>query len=324
MQRLHGEHPTKAAVRVLAIDGGGIRGIVPAVVLAEIERRTGRHPSELFDVFAGTSTGSILAMGMAVPGADGNPRHSAATAADIYEEYSPRIFPRSLLPQLRGLVHGKYQADGLQDTLATMFGDARLSDALVHTLVPVYDLLRQDIDVFDTVRAANGEQDDLPMRVALRGATAAPTYFDPLLVGPPVADSRRLFVDGGLFANNPGMLAFTEVGRHHAGADVIMVSLGTGDTDDRLELKGVHDWGLAQWARPLLHLLASSNNQTVDHELHHLLGRSRYFRFQTSLAQDARMDNATPADMRRLRQLGEVLVDTQSELLDTACRQLLR
>ena len=324
MRRLHGSQPDRKAVRVLAIDGGGIRGIIPAVVLGEIERRTGRHPSELFDVFAGTSTGSILAMGLAVPADEGGPRHPAAMAADAYEEYAPRIFPRARLPQLRGLVHEKYPSAGIEATLEEMLGDARMSDALVHTLVPVYDLYRQDIHVFDTVRAGAGQQDDLLMRQVVRGATAAPTYFDPLPVESADAGGRRLLVDGGLFANNPGMLAFTEVGRHHAGADVVMVSLGTGDADGPVGIREAHDWGLAQWARPLLHMVANSAAQTTDHELMHLLGTERYFRFQTRLPEAGDLDDVTPANLRRLRRVGEQLVDTMSAELDQACELLAR
>src|SRR5579884_2763947 len=116
LARIHGREPHDQAVRVLCIDGGGIRGIIPAVVLAELERRTGRHPVELFDLFAGTSTGSILAMGMAAPGPDGRPRHRAEVTPDAYTEFAPHIFPRTRLPELRGLVQGKYSAAGLEET----------------------------------------------------------------------------------------------------------------------------------------------------------------------------------------------------------------
>lgn len=66
------------------------------------------------------------------------------------------------------------------------------------------------------------------MRHVVRGATAAPTYFDPFVVAPPISDRRRILVDGGLYANNPSMLALTQVARYYAGADVVVLSLGTG------------------------------------------------------------------------------------------------
>lgn len=105
------------SIRILSIDGGGVRGIVPAVVLGEIQRRTGRHPSELFDVIAGTSTGSLLAMSMCIPGPDGRPRYQASLAADAYEEFAPKIFPRERWMEVRGLVREKYSAAGLEKAL---------------------------------------------------------------------------------------------------------------------------------------------------------------------------------------------------------------
>src|SRR3954449_12357803 len=89
-----------AAMKVLCIDGGGIRGLIPALVLAEIERRTGRPTFELFDLIAGTSTGGILACGLTCPGEDGRPRHSAEELADLYRTEGPRIFDRSLIRRI--------------------------------------------------------------------------------------------------------------------------------------------------------------------------------------------------------------------------------
>src|SRR3954464_5298965 len=89
-----------SAMKVLSIDGGGIRGLIPALVLAEIERRTGRATAELFDLIAGTSTGGILACGLTCPGEGGRPRHSAEELAELYRTEGPRIFDRSLIRRI--------------------------------------------------------------------------------------------------------------------------------------------------------------------------------------------------------------------------------
>jgi uncharacterized protein len=78
--------------KVLSIDGGGLRGIIPAMVLAEIEERTGRPIAETFDLIAGTSTGGILALGLTMPGDGGKPRYTAKELIRIYEEQGARIF----------------------------------------------------------------------------------------------------------------------------------------------------------------------------------------------------------------------------------------
>jgi patatin-like phospholipase/acyl hydrolase len=324
LSRLHGEQPAPDSVRILTIDGGGVRGIIPAVVLGEFEKRTGHHPSELFDVIAGTSTGSLLAVSMTVPGADGRPRYQASSSADAYEEFAPKIFPREHWVQIRGLVREKYSAVGLETALRDFLGDTRFSDALVHTLVPTYDLMSQDIQVFDSVESGVNVDDDILMRHVVRGATAAPTYFDPFVIEPPISNHRRVLVDGGLYANNPSMLALTQVARHYADADVFVVSLGTGQTAAQATSDNGQEWGLAQWAKPLLHIVANGTNKVIDLELQHFLGSERYHRFQVELPEECDLDNATPENFQRLRKLAEDLVTKRSADLDRVCAHLLR
>src|SRR5918997_1460582 len=117
----------------LAIDGGGIRGLIPALVLAEIERRTGRPMADMVDLVAGTSTGGVLACGLTRPGTDGRPRFSAEELAGIYVEEGPRIFRRGLLKRIasvEGWVDERYDDDGLNTALECYLADATLSDAL--------------------------------------------------------------------------------------------------------------------------------------------------------------------------------------------------
>ena len=85
-------------MKVLAIDGGGIRGLIPALVLAEIERRTGRRIADMVDLIAGTSTGGILACALGKP----DPLPAAEIAA-LYDEEGPKIFDRSLLKKITSL-----------------------------------------------------------------------------------------------------------------------------------------------------------------------------------------------------------------------------
>src|SRR5918997_2343275 len=130
-------------MKVLSIDGGGIRGLIPAMLLAEIERRTGRPPADLFALIAGTSTGGILACGLTRPGPDGTPLYSAEELADIYVEEGPRIFRRGLLKRIfsvEGWLDERYEDDGLCAALARYLGETRLSEALTDVLVTAYDI----------------------------------------------------------------------------------------------------------------------------------------------------------------------------------------
>jgi uncharacterized protein len=330
LRQVHGPEPHPRAVRVLSIDGGGVRGLVPAMVLAEIESRTRRHLADLFDIVAGASTGAVLAAGLAVPGDKaGVPRWNAEEGVQIYRERLPEVFDRPGWSALAGsrLFREKYDEEPLEAMLYHYFGDSRLSEALTNVVVPAYDLANNDVVLFDSLEAKNDPALDLPMRVVVRGATAAPTYFEPELVGPPLAGREHLLVDGGIFANNPGVCAFMQVQRRHLGADVVMVSLGTGMMARSVSLAEVKSWGLAHWARPLFNLVMDSVSQATDHHLQSLLGDERYFRFEADLGLHGcnhRLDDASETNLAALQQAGEALIAATSAEIDRACALLDR
>ena len=126
-------------MRILAIDGGGIRGMIPAIVLAEIERRTGRRAADLFDLIAGTSTGGILACGLTRPGTDGTPTFTAADLIGLYESEGPEIFERRLLKRITsvgGLTDERYDDSGLNAALRRYLDGAVLSQTVTDTSSP--------------------------------------------------------------------------------------------------------------------------------------------------------------------------------------------
>jgi patatin-like phospholipase/acyl hydrolase len=249
-------------VKVLAIDGGGIRGLIPALVLTEIERRTGRPTGELVDLVAGTSTGAIIACALTKP--DPLP---AQRIAEIYVEDGPRIFDRSLLKRITsigGLVDERYDADGLVASLERHLGTARLVDARPPLLLTAYDIERR--------RAVFLRGDDVPMVAAAHASSAAPTYFEPVRV-----DGAAL-VDGGVYAMNPAVCAYAETG----GELELLLSLGTGEHTRPLPFDEVRGWGQLEWARPVLDVVFDGTADAVDMQLEALLG-SAYVRLQTPL-----------------------------------------
>ena len=163
-------------MRVLSIDGGGIRGIIPALVLAEIERRSQKRVFELFDLIAGTSTGGILACALCAP--DPLP---AEQLVGLYEEEGPHIFDRSVWQRIRsaeGLLDEKYSADALDRALERFLSDKRLADTKPDLLVPAYNMGEPGPYFFKS-RKAREEGEDFPLSVVARATSAAPTYFEP-------------------------------------------------------------------------------------------------------------------------------------------------
>jgi hypothetical protein len=132
----------KRPFRVLSIDGGGIRGILPAMVLSDLERRTGRPIIDLFDMIVGTSSGGLIALGLSCPGEGGKPRHTARDVLRLYEVEGKRVFSRSVWHKIRAvgnLADEKYPASGVEGVLEDYFGEARLKDALCDVVVPAYE-----------------------------------------------------------------------------------------------------------------------------------------------------------------------------------------
>jgi patatin-like phospholipase/acyl hydrolase len=303
-------------VRILSIDGGGIRGIIPALVLAEVEARTGRRIAELFDLVAGTSTGGILACALTVPGA--RPAHELV---ELYRTEGPRIFHRSLVRRVEtadGLLDEKYDDAALRAALADYLGTARLSDATTRVLATAYDLEGRAPYFFKSWRADR----DAPMVEVARATAAAPTYFEPIGV-----DGLAL-VDGGVFATNPAMCAYAEAARlaQEAGArvDVRLLSLGTGRLTRPMHLADAHGWGLVEWVRPLIDVVFDGVADTVDYQLQHILGEGAYTRLQTDLdqASDA-LDDASPANLARLEREAAELIAARSAELDAVCAELV-
>src|SRR5581483_7166047 len=257
-------------LRVLALDGGGIRGIIPATVLAEIERRTGKRIAEMFDLIAGTSTGGILALGLATPdpATPTKPRHTADELVALYAEKGGAIFNRSLghrLLTLFGLLGSKYAVRGLDRTLRTYFGDSRLKDAVTEVLITSYDLESRDSWFLARYKAKeDAAKNDFAMHDVARATSAAPTYFRPkrLSQTPPTA-----MIDGGVFANNPAMCGYVEAIKLHGQQDIVVASLGTGQVKTPIHYRQARTWGLIGWVRPLIGIFMDGVAATVEHQL---------------------------------------------------------
>ena len=355
---------SKKVVRILSIDGGGIRGLIPAIMLNEIETRTAqieiqaaenenRDPdvrqgkngafiptSELFDLIAGTSTGGILALGLTMPNdvtvrrAERQPAYTAQALAALYREEGANIFSRSTWHRIRSLggkVEEKYPSEGIEDVLRTRFQETRLSAALTDVLIPSYDLENQCPRFFKSVWAQGNPLENFLMSDVARATSAAPTYFEPhRFEGEGPAESSingHLVVDGGIFANHPAMCALAEARSIHQDAEILLVSLGTGDLTRSEEFEAAEDWGALSWVRPLFRIIFDGASDTVDYQLRQLLPRTEtereYYRFQPRLDRGSDdMDDASETNLDALEGVVRAFVQAHRVALKTLCQRL--
>jgi uncharacterized protein len=318
--------------KVLSIDGGGIRGIIPAIVLAEIERRTGKRIAEMFDLVAGTSTGGILALGLTKPGQDGKPEYSAKKLIELYETEGGKIFSIPVWHRVHsgwGLAEEKYPSEGIEEVAKEYFGDVRLAQAYKEVLVAAYEIEKRGSWFFKRRKALDPDEGFNPfMREVARATSAAPTYFEPLQlkVG---SLGNRAFIDGGVHSNNPAMCAYVEAIKiHPEEKDFLVVSLGTGEPTRNMPYKEVKGWGLALWAQPILNVVFDGVADTVDYQLRELLvsegDNRRYYRFQTVLdiGKDD-LDDASRTNIAALKTKAQEIISKNDAVLDALCAQLV-
>jgi patatin-like phospholipase/acyl hydrolase len=315
-------------VRILCIDGGGIRGIIPALVLTELEERTGRRTAQMFDLIAGTSTGGILAAALARPGDDRTtPRYSARDLLGLYEAEGPEIFERSLLKRIRsvgGWLDERYDDDALVAALRRYLDGARLSDTLTDVFITAYEIEGRFEFFFRSSRAREDPSYDFPLADACRATAAAPTYFEPTRVTDVAGERTYSLIDGGVFAANPSLCAIAEVARDSDIDDVeLVLSLGTGSLTRPLPYAQARSFGQLEWARSIVDVVFDGIADTTEFALERLLGRDRYVRLQIALERASDdLDDASPRNMAILREEGARLLARNSDTIDALAERL--
>lgn len=330
---------SEMSYRVLALDGGGIRGLIPARVLEELEARTGKRIAQMFDLIAGTSTGGILALGLSKPGDAKQPQFTAAEMCSLYLHQGAKIFPHSLFQDvktLHGLADARYPSAPIESILSERFGKTMLSAALTEVVIPSYDLSRPGPFFFKREYARNEQEDwDVPMALVARATSAAPTYFDPAVLPSLTAARDHALVDGGTFANNPTLCGYVDALRlRKEKSSIVVVSIGTGLPPQTvgsgpipIEPADAGDFGLVKWARPILEVVLDGVPKTVEYQMNVIQGAHpeplAYHRLQSKLPTASHsLDDASPENCAKLLADAQTLIDESSNELDAICRDL--
>jgi hypothetical protein len=277
--------------QILALDGGGVRGIFTAAVLAGLEQDLGRPVLDAFDLVVGTSTGGIIALGLGAG-------LSAREILDFYVDHKDRIFPKRFVGGLRRIFTSKYNAHPLEEALREIFGEKLLGESRVPLVVPAYNLGENDVYIFKTPHHERLKRDHkVAMWSVAMATSAAPTYFPAFRLP---SDHVRL-VDGGLWANNPAMVGVTEAvsmfGRSLA--DLRVLSLGT-TSSPRTRPSRLDNGGLVQWARGpgAVDVLLSGQSTGAFTQTQHLVGVERAHRLDPPAPEElSKLDHCDARDL---------------------------
>lgn len=341
-------------VTILSIDGGGIRGIMPGVILEYIESELRRieggevRIADYFDLVAGTSTGGILA-GLYLLADENNPtrpKYNASEAVNLYFLNGPKIFDINIwrrLDSLVGLSDEKYDASNFEKSLQQYFGDSLLSDLLKPSLITAYDIEKRKAIFFTSKRAKETPIKNFKMRDVVRATSSAPTYFEPPLIYSQEGTSYAL-IDGGVFANNPALCAYAEARKinfNHVGKtihpcceDMLIISMGSGARSMARKrpylYKKYKDAGKLKWIPAIIDIMMSGNSETVDYQLMQIFDtlapedKADYHRLDPDIGlASPKMDDAKPANMEALRQAGKAFIVENKDELDVIISKLI-
>lgn len=280
-------------LQVLALDGGGVKGLFTADVLARIEDDLGVTIRDSFDLIAGTSTGGIIALAL---GAGLSP----AQIVDQYRSLVSRVFPANRRRAYRypyRLFKPAYRQEPLRNALDDLFGSRLLGDSDKRLVIPSWDAQNGSVHIFKTRHHPRLNRDwKIPMADVALATTAAPTFLPAAYV-----DGHRL-IDGGVWANNPSVIALTEA-LSMLNVDLTAIRLLNIGTTSTLadHPRRLDRAGLGPWVRRAPKLIMAGGSRGAQGIAEHLLTRERYIRFDATVPRGSyTLDGADPNDLAGL------------------------
>jgi patatin-like phospholipase/acyl hydrolase len=348
-------------VRILSLDGGGMRGIIPATVLEyvenkiiEITKNPNARLADYFDLVAGTSTGGILSGFYLTPNPDKSPenpktKYKACEAVGFYENDGIKIFNDSKKWSWFGLRQlfnaAKYSPKALEIILNREFQDLKMSNLYKPCIITTYNMFSKNAFFFSS-REPQKKQREFYLRDVLRSTSAAPTYFPPAFIKNLSTKKEMINIDGGVFANNPSMCAYSESRASEFGdvsfpsaKDMLILSIGTGGGQfDLPNVKKSSKWSILSWATSIPNIMMDGSIDTVDYQMKNIfdtLNQKDKFNYKRvdvpkgKRTYSSDMADASPGNIRDLKNAGKEALkaaQTQEEneyTLDEFIQQLI-
>ena len=320
------EEPKKPEERfILCIDGGGMRGIVPVVLLQNLERaiRANGGKADLasyFDLVSGTSTGGLISLALTCESTilhknleDGSSQINLTALLDNYMTMGSKIFQANTsIFGLRQIVSDKYTSEGIQSLSQKWFGTSPVENAKVPTLIMAYDIANGQTQM---IRSYADER-NYPAWVAARATSAAPTFFSPCEY------AGKLLVDGGVVANNPAIYAYFEARKLYPECSRFhILSMSTGGSYHTMDKDSAK--GLMNWADQVSPMFDTAQKRTTEYVLTNLPDVD-YVRIDNPLSRPIKMDETNPSTLRFIKDEAEKNALMYDNTLDSFAKLLIQ
>lgn len=305
--------------RILAIDGGGVRGLIPLVILDKLKKSTGKDIHKLFDVATGTSTGAIVALGLLV-GKNNQPLYEPEDLMDLYLKTAKDIFSTSFWRNTKtgfGLWGSKYDSENLKDILISYFGGLRLSDLLIPVVITSYSLDKKKITLWSSEEAKKNPSKNFLLTDIALAASAAPTYFEPYKFNDEKGNSY-IEVDGGIYANNPSMIGLSYTKQLYSERPInnhVVVSIGTGKPKAFIKKKQKKTFGIYEWVihQSLIDIMINCDSDETNHVMENLC--PDFYRLQVHTSEEVSMDETSKKKLTKLKKQALSYVKENHSLL---------
>ncbi|CAK9166476.1 unnamed protein product [Ilex paraguariensis] len=339
-------------ITILSVDGGGIRGIIPGVILAYLESQLQEldgpdaRLADYFDVIAGTSTGGLITAMVTAPNEHNRPLYAANEIVPFYVQHSPKIFPQArgplagIIKLFKALFGPQYNGKYLHKLTRGILSSTRLHQTLTSVVIPTFDIRNLSPTIFSSYEVAINPLKDALLSDICISTSAAPTYFPAYYFkNTDEKGNEREFnlVDGGVAANNPTLVAMSEVTKQVFKENpdffpikpmdygrFLVISIGTGSAmnEHKYNSQKASKWGLLAWvfnngSTPLVDAFNQASADMVDFHncvvFEALRSESNYLRIQddTLSGNLSSVDVSTKKNMQDLVTVGEELLEKQ-------------
>lgn len=339
-------------IRILSLDGGGIRGIISCVILKYIEEQLQQQDNpnakigDYFDLIAGTSTGGLITALLLFPDGNKNAKFSVEEALNLYAKRGKDIFKVSFFEHLLnpfGLLKEKISDNNIEKQLEEVFGNLELKDLTKPCLITSYDITARKAQFFTSHNASQPIK-NFYVKDVCRATSAAPTYFEPAQINS-FYNQQFTLIDGGVYANNPALCAYAEARKIEFSKalnnsnkkdfptinDMIVVSVGTGTVLKPYKFEDLNNAGKLKWITPLIDILLSANVETVDYQLQKMyetLGNrneKNYHRLMPNLINASpEMDDTSAKNIKDLIQDGLLFINENQKELDVIVKKIIK